>query len=183
MVVDDLSFQHLVDSYYESLYRFALGLTRREADACDLTQQTFYRWATKGGQLRDKSKVKSWLFTTLRREFLAIQRHDVRFPHLEITNVDEEELASPQPSIANKMDGNKLMQALFQIDELYRAPLLLFYLEQHSYREISEILDLPPGTIMSRLSRGKELLRKLMSRNTESSKIVPLDSANAKDAP
>src|SRR5579872_6732082 len=87
--VDDLSFEHLVDSYYESLYRFALSLTRREADACDMTQQTFYRWATKGGQLRDKSKVKSWLFTTLHREFLANRRHEVRFLHTEISGVDE----------------------------------------------------------------------------------------------
>jgi RNA polymerase sigma-70 factor (ECF subfamily) len=175
--VDDLSFEHLVDSYYESLYRFALSLTRREADACDMTQQTFYRWATKGGQLRDKSKVKSWLFTTLHREFLANRRHEVRFPHTEISGVDEAELAPTQPNVTNKMDAETLMQALSQIDELYRAPLVLFYLENHSYREIAEALDLPAGTVMSRLSRGKEMLRAAMSRTVEPGKIVRLDSA------
>jgi len=179
--VDELSFEHLVDSYYESLYRFALSLTRREADACDMTQQTFYRWATKGGQLRDKSKVKSWLFTTLHREFLAGRRHEVRFPHLEISGV-EEELTPTQPSVANKMDGDSLMQALYQIDDLYRAPLVLFYLENHSYREIADTLDLPAGTVMSRLSRGKQMLRQAMSQNVEPGKIVPLDSTKAKGA-
>ncbi|MCU0787292.1 MAG: RNA polymerase sigma factor, partial [Verrucomicrobia bacterium] len=60
----DLEFARLVDQYYGSLYRFALSLTRSEADACDLVQETFYIWARKGGQLRQGSKVKSWLFTT-----------------------------------------------------------------------------------------------------------------------
>src|SRR5580765_4081397 len=58
-------FEGLVERYYRSLYQFAFSLSRSEAEACDLTQQTFYIWATKGSQLRDASKVKSWLFTTL----------------------------------------------------------------------------------------------------------------------
>jgi RNA polymerase sigma-70 factor (ECF subfamily) len=58
--------------YYEPLYQFAFSLARDEADACDLTQQTFCIWAAKGHQLRDASKVKTWLFTTLHREFLGI---------------------------------------------------------------------------------------------------------------
>ena len=60
-----LDFDSLVSLHYASLYRFALSLTRKESDACDLTQQTFYVWASKGHQLEDNSKVKSWLFTTL----------------------------------------------------------------------------------------------------------------------
>ena len=53
----------LVDLYYGPLYRFALSLTRTETDACDLTQETFRIWATKGHQLQDRTRVKSWLFT------------------------------------------------------------------------------------------------------------------------
>jgi RNA polymerase sigma factor (sigma-70 family) len=181
--VDKLSFEQLVDSYYESLYRFALSLTRREADALDITQQTFYRWATKGGQLRNNAKVKSWLFTTLHREFLAIRRHEVRYPHLEISEVEEEKLAPAPSSLANKMDGESLIQALYQIDELYRAPLVLFYLESHSYRDIAEVLDLPAGTVMSRLSRGKELLRQMISRGITSGKIVSFRTANTQGLP
>ena len=177
MVVDKLSFEQLIDSYYESLYRFALSLTRHEADALDITQQTFYRWATKGGQLKNTAKVKSWLFTTLHREFLAIKRQEVRYPHTEISGVEEEKLAATSLSLANKLDGQSVMQALHEIDELYRAPLVLFYLENHSYRDIAEVLDLPAGTVMSRLSRGKELLRQVISRGMAPGKIIPLNAA------
>ena len=71
-------FEGLVARFYEPLYQFAFSLTRSEADACDLTQQTFYVWATKGHQLRDASKAKMWLFTTLHRDFLNRRRHLVR---------------------------------------------------------------------------------------------------------
>src|SRR5207342_1124080 len=63
-------FEMIVGEHYEPLFRFALSLTRSESDARDLTQQTFYVWATKGHQLREISKVKAWLFTTLHRVFL-----------------------------------------------------------------------------------------------------------------
>src|SRR5215467_13019851 len=84
----DLDFENLVACYYGSLYQFAFSLTQAEADACDLTQQTFYIWATKGHQLRDKSKVKSWLFTTLHREFLESRRKLTRFPHCELSELE-----------------------------------------------------------------------------------------------
>jgi RNA polymerase sigma-70 factor (ECF subfamily) len=71
-------FETIVAAYYEPLYQFAFSLTRSESDACDLTQQTFYVWATKGHQLRDASKVKSWLFTTLHRGFLESHRRQAR---------------------------------------------------------------------------------------------------------
>jgi len=157
--MDEPSFENVVNAHYEPLYRFALSLARSEADACDLVQQTFCRWAVKGGQLRDKSKAKSWLFTTLHREFLGQRRHDDRFPKVEISSVDDGEFAA-QPFSESKMDGANVLSALQQLDETYRAPLVLFYLEEHSYRDIAEILEIPIGTVMSRISRGKNLLRK-----------------------
>ena len=70
------AFTQLVDAHYTALYRFALSLARNGADAGDLVQQTFFIWATKGESLRDASKAKSWLFTTLYREFLRGRRRD-----------------------------------------------------------------------------------------------------------
>src|ERR1700757_4667954 len=96
----DSEFENLVSLYYRPLYQFALSLTRTEADACDLTQETFYIWATKGHQLRDGSKVKTWLFTTLHREFLNMRRKVVRFPHYELTEM-EQELPAISPAMAN----------------------------------------------------------------------------------
>ena len=155
----DLSFEELVKAHYEALYRFALSLARAEADACDLVQQTFYRWATKGGQLRDPARVKAWLFTTLHREFLGQRRHADKFPKLEISTVDEARLTAVSAPPEQQLDGTTVMAALQRLDETYRAPLALFYLENNSYREIAEILEVPIGSVMSRISRGKALLR------------------------
>src|ERR1041385_1457539 len=134
-----LDFENLVANYYKPLYQFAFSLTRSEADACDLTQQTFYIWATKGHQLRDGSKVKTWLFTTLHREFLNLRRKVVRFPHFELSEM-EPELPTITPSMVNALDGTRVVELLTQVPEPYHAPLALFYLEDCSYREIADIL-------------------------------------------
>lgn len=162
--MDELSFENVVNEHYESLYRFALSLSHNEADAGDLVQQTFYRWATKGGQLRDRSKAKSWLFTTLHREFLGRRRHEDKFPTTELSTEDGRELVAQTPSPDRQLDGAAVLAALGKMDETYRAPLALFYLEEHPYRDIAEILEIPIGTVMSRISRGKELLRNQISK-------------------
>src|SRR3989449_3904768 len=111
-------FESLVANYYRPLYQFAYSLTQSEADSCDLTQQTFYIWATKGHQLRDASKVKSWLFTTLHREFLEIHRRQSRFPHHELSQVDHE-LPPISPARITQLDGPQVLRALAQIDPIY----------------------------------------------------------------
>jgi len=173
--VAEVDFEKLVEEFYMPLYRFALSLSRNESDAFDFTQQTFYAWAAKGHQLRDTSKVKTWLFTTLYREFLAKKRRDERFVDVEEDVVFAE---PPQisPSVINEIDATIVQEALHRLDERYRAPLTLFYMEEHSYREIAEILSLPLGTVMSRISRGKAELRRQLSdlAAEESRKILPL---------
>src|SRR5688500_20185109 len=86
----ELDFEKLVELHYKSLYRFACSLTRHESEASDLTQQSFYIFAKSGGQIRDKTKVKSWLFTTLHREYLARRRRIVRFPETNFTDAESE---------------------------------------------------------------------------------------------
>lgn len=155
----DKEFEDLVSAHYENLYRFALSLCHRESEAADLTQQTFLRWAQRGFQLRDRSKAKTWLFTTLYREFLGGQRRTTKFPHVEIEDAGFE-LPHLESETVNQMDGQSVLAALNTLDETYRAPLMLFYLKDQSYQEIATILDIPIGTVMSRLSRGKEQLRR-----------------------
>lgn len=171
-------FELIVDQYYPMLYRFALSLSRHEADACDLTQQTFSIWASKGHLLRDASKVKSWLFTTLYREFLSERRRDLRWPRHEISEV-EHELPSAPPESVQSLNGAEVLTALQAIDEIFRAPLVLFYLQEHSYEEIAAILDIPMGTVMSRISRGKQKLQQVVLQLTgeERSKIISIRSA------
>jgi RNA polymerase sigma factor (sigma-70 family) len=158
----DVDFENLVASHYEPLYQFAFSLTRDEAEACDLTQQTFCIWATKGHQLRDVTKVKTWLFTTLHREFLGSRRRQNRFPHVEL-DYAAADLPVVSPATINQLDVGQLLQALDQLDETYRPAIMLFYLEDHSYNEIAEILGIPLGTVKSRLTRGLEKLHHLLT--------------------
>jgi len=158
---DELDFEDLVSRFYAPLYQFAYGLTRAEADASDLTQQTFYIWATKGHQLRDGSKVKTWLFTTLHREFLNLRRKLLRFPHHELEEVDHE-LPATAPDMVTALDAVRAVELLGQVGEPYQAALTLFYMEDCSYREIAGILGVPLGTVQSRISRGVAQLQQLV---------------------
>lgn len=158
-------FEQIVSQHYESLYRFALSLTRMEADACDLTQQTFYLWATKGHQLRDCGKVKSWLFTILHREFLSVRRRAVRFPHFEL-NDQNEELPIISPDVVNTLDAARVLEFLGRVEVTYLAALSLFYLEDYSYKDIAKILEIPLGTVRSRISRGVRQLRQTILEGT-----------------
>jgi RNA polymerase sigma-70 factor (ECF subfamily) len=164
-------FEAIVNQYYEPLYRFAMSLARSESDARDLTQQTFYVWATKGHQLRDCTKVKTWLYTTLHRAFLAVRRRQGRFPHDELEEVADELPTIPAKS-ADQADSSEVLRALAQVHAIYQAPVALFYLEDCSYKEIAAILGLPLGTVKSRIARGLEQLRKILSDGFRDSRVV-----------
>jgi RNA polymerase sigma-70 factor, ECF subfamily len=157
-----VDFEDIVARHYGPLYQFALSLARDESDACDLTQQTFYIWAKKGHQLRDASKVKTWLFTTLHREFLGSRRRQARFPHMELEYAAAE-LPVILPPDVNRLDTAQVLDALARLDEIYRAPVALFYLQDFSYNEIAEILAVPLGTVKSRLTRGLGRLYNLLA--------------------
>jgi RNA polymerase sigma-70 factor (ECF subfamily) len=162
---EDISFEALVGTYYQPLYKFAFSLTKTADDAADLTQQTFLIWAEKGHTLRDPSKAKSWLFTSLYREFLRIYRRGKT-----VAAVDQEILESNHDTglieAARQLEGNEAMEALQGLDPVYREPLTLFYLDNLAYREIAEVLDIPIGTVMSRLARGKRQLKAKLSENS-----------------
>ncbi len=168
----DEAFEHLVRTYHAPLYRFALSMARNEADANDLTQQTFFVWATKGHTLRDAAKVKTWLFTTLYREFLRTRRQQQRTASFEDLPDGEQEPAEAESNVVNRLDAPLIMAALQEIPPLHREPLTLFYLENLSYLEIAGILDVPVGTVMSRLSRAKIQLRGVLARKASEPKII-----------
>jgi RNA polymerase sigma-70 factor, ECF subfamily len=152
----------IVERLYGSLYQFAVGLTRSESDAADLVQQTFLSLSQRWHQIRDFSKIKYWLFTTLRRNFLVKVRHRNRHPEVEfLPNVHDLPAADPEPW--NSLDAGTVRRALFQVDQTYRTALEFFYLSNLSYKEISEALEIPIGTVMSRLSRGKAQLKSILS--------------------
>jgi RNA polymerase sigma-70 factor (ECF subfamily) len=175
-------FTQLVDSHYAALYRFALSLAKNSADAGDLVQQTFFIWATKGHGLREVAKAKSWLFTTLYREFLRGRRRDARATSIEDLPPGEADVAAEEVDRVARMDAAAVVVALQEVDEVFRAPLTLFYLQDLSYQEIAETLEVPIGTVMSRLSRGKAQLRTVLARaeTNASSKVVPFTGTNGR---
>lgn len=175
------AFAQLVDSHYASLYRFALSLARNAADASDLVQQTFFIWGTKGQSLRDMTKAKTWLFTTLYREFLKQRRQGQRSSSIEELPPLERDIADDEIARVQAMDAAEVMAALQAIPDTFRAPLTLFYLEDLSYQEIASTLDVPIGTVMSRLSRGKAHLRQALSssRGSTEIKVVPFPRSSS----
>jgi RNA polymerase sigma-70 factor (ECF subfamily) len=176
--VNEADYEQAVAEYYEPLYAFGYSLAGNEDDAGELTQETYCRLLTKGGQVRDPSKIKSWLFTTLYHVFLGWKNRRARLPHFEISSV-EGELPAIQPEHVDVLRNDALRDALLELEEHYRTPLMLYYLNDHSYEEIAGILDVPVGTVMSRLSRAKGLLReRLVARAIgaeRESKILPLE--------
>jgi RNA polymerase sigma-70 factor (ECF subfamily) len=157
----ELDFERLVQAHHAPLYRFALSLTRNENDAADLVQEAFYLWAAKGHQLVDRTKVKSWLFTTLHREFLARRRRLVRFPHHELGEV-ESELPELPPELPERLDWEVVSACLTRVDDVFQAPVALYYLEDYAYNEIAEILNVPLGTVKSRIARGISQLKRML---------------------
>ncbi|MGB2403280.1 MAG: RNA polymerase sigma factor, partial [Akkermansiaceae bacterium] len=141
-------FEDLINAHYAALYRFAYSMAKNPDTAADLVQQTFCIWAEKGHQLKERSKAKTWLFTTLYREYLAIARRGQRFVD---SSADEIECQLPthHDDNARILDGKRAIALLSKLDETFRAPLTLFYIQQHSYKEIAEILGVPIGTVMS----------------------------------
>jgi RNA polymerase sigma-70 factor (ECF subfamily) len=175
--MQDEVFAQLVDSHYTGLYRYALSLARSASDASDLTQQTFFVWAKKGHTLRDANKAKTWLFTTLYREFLRNKRLGARVTAIEDLPAREQEFPSEAPDPVAPFDAQVVMAALQDVDAIFRAPLTLFYLQELSYREIAGALEIPIGTVMSRLSRGKAELRAALARRSKGGTMIDFPKA------
>jgi len=114
--------------------------------------------------LRDPVKVKTWLFTILHWQFFESRRRLSRFPHHELEAVSNE-LPAISPKTALQLDSAQVLRALARVDEVYQAPVALFYLEDCSYREIAEMLDVPMGTVKSRISRGIAQLQRLLAND------------------
>ena len=151
------SLQALVDAHYVSLYRYAYRLSGTSAEAEDLTQDTFCQAQMKYHQLRDPDKARSWLFSIMRNNYL----HRLRSSKQESTvSLDwMEELPEQSNESLAEIDSDQLQKALNQLPEVYRTPIILYYFEEFSYRDIAEQMDLPIGTVMSRLARARGYLR------------------------
>ena len=138
----------------------AYRLSGSSQDAEDLTQQTFLAAQRKHEQLRDPEKTRAWLTSILRNAFRrTLRKRDFKtFESFEETV--EPESREPEESL---LDTERLQTALNEMPEDYRLAVVLFYLQDLSYKQIAEELEIPIGTVMSRLSRGKQFLREIFA--------------------
>jgi RNA polymerase sigma factor (sigma-70 family) len=157
----EIDLEQCVNEHSAALYRFALSLSGNESDACDLVQDTFLLLTTKGHQVNDPARIKSWLFTTLYRVFTNQRRRLIRFPHRPIDEAEGElpEILAAPP----RVDWETLSRCMVKLDEIFRAPVVLFYLEDYSYAEIAQVLGVPLGTVKSRIARGIASLQTMMA--------------------
>lgn len=154
------SVESLIDEFHVLVYRYAFRLCGNQADAEDLTQQTFLAAQQNLNQLRDPSKARSWLLTICRNRFLKSCRRQQPLA-ISATDIEIEKIpAHAKP--ADEFDREKLQQVIQELPDEYRVVVMMFYFEQLSYREIAEQLDVKLGTVMSRLSRAKARLRSVL---------------------
>ncbi len=174
------SFERFVEEHYQAAYRFAFSLSGNHHDACDIAQQAFYLAQIRAHQLRDAAKRKQWLFTILHREFLRTRRRETAHPQ---TTLEFSEPSLPHITVdhAACLDSQAVLVVLQTLDANFRMPLALFYLDQLSYKEIAATLEVPIGTVMSRLARGKQMLRQRLEekRVEDNGRIIPLRQAHA----
>lgn len=150
----------LIRQHYALVYRYALRLSGQEADAEDVVQQTFLTAQARFDQLRDPARAKAWLCTIARNIYLKRFRREYAVSVLSLESVAEpEQIGAVEPDI----DPEYLQIVLNDLPEEFRTPVVLFYFKEFSYREIAEHVDVPLGTVMSRLARAKACLRRRLS--------------------
>ena len=153
-------------SYVDSLYGTALRLTRRPADAEDLVQDTYLKAFRASTQFERGTNLKAWLFTILHNTFRNMKRHDGRNPiAVDSEAVEQAESAdaggpqfNPEQLLTRATLDADLKAALDDLPDAFRQAVWLRDVEEFSYAEIATMLDIPIGTVMSRISRGRRAL-------------------------
>jgi RNA polymerase sigma-70 factor, ECF subfamily len=147
----------LIDSHYQALYRYAFRLSGSSADAEDLTQETFGKAMSRISQLREPDRARGWLFRILRNAYLRRIRDEKRHRIVPLDSVGD--LPERPSDVPADLDPARLQMALNDLDEAFRTPIILYYFEEFSYKDIADQMELPIGTVMSRLARAKAYLR------------------------
>jgi RNA polymerase sigma-70 factor (ECF subfamily) len=152
--------------HLDALYRVALRLTANAADAEDLVQETMLRAYRSWDRYTPGTNAKGWLLTILRHLFINEYRRKSRHP--ETVDVDtiepfalfqEVQEEDPQGAFFDKIVDDEVLRAVDQLPEAFREAVTLSDVEGLSYEEVAKVLDVPVGTVKSRLYRGRRLLQ------------------------
>ncbi|HMS24256.1 MAG TPA: sigma-70 family RNA polymerase sigma factor [Acidimicrobiia bacterium] len=165
-----------VDPYLDSLYSTALRLTKKPADAQDLVQEALMKAYKAYANFEAGTNLKAWLFRILTNSYINIYRYKKRRPReVDVDDADTMFLyhklrgstaaditQSPEEDFLKTITDTDISEALAELPDQYRQVVLLADVEGLSYAEIAEILEIPPGTVMSRLHRGRKALQKAL---------------------
>ncbi len=184
-MADQARFTDLAMEHMPALYSAALRLTRNPADAEDLVQETYLRAYRGFGGFTEGTNLRAWLYRILTNTYINSYRAARRRP--EVADVEDVEdlylyhrLASPdggpnrsaeEEALASFTD-DEVKAAIESLPEVFRMAVLLADVEGFSYKEIAEITDVPIGTVMSRIHRGRRALQKALHGFAESRGLV-----------
>jgi RNA polymerase sigma-70 factor (ECF subfamily) len=175
-MADQAQFADLAMEYMGSLYSAALRMTRNPADAEDLVQETYLKAYRAFGSFKEGTNLKAWLYRILTNTFINSYRARKRRPEqTELDDVEDLYLyrrlggleavsagRSAEEEVLEHFTETDIKEAVESLPEQFRMAVLLADVEGFSYKEIAEILDVPIGTVMSRLHRGRRALQKAL---------------------
>ena len=195
-MADRTAFASEAMQFAPSLYTTALRMTRNAADAQDLVQETYLKAYRSFATFDEGTNLRAWLFRILTNTFINNYRAKQRRPQeSELKDVDNLFLyhrlpqlsqlsGSAEDQLMDMFPESEVRDALENLPEAFLMPVLLSDVEQFSYKEIAEILDIPIGTVMSRLHRGRKALQEglyeyAMSRHLVSQQSVAVQSQSS----
>lgn len=192
-------FSQQIEKNMDSLYSLALRLTRNNADAEDLVAESITRAWSSIGMLQDKNRFRPWVFRILHNGFInhyrkkSVRPVEVCYDENPGENSNEEISsllitqpneflnwwANPEQEFSNQLLGEDIINAIEKLPEAFRATILLVNVEGLTYDEAAEVLEVPPGTVRSRMKRGRTLLQKLLWEHAKEAGLI--DSSNLRE--
>lgn len=177
-LLDETLFDRWVDEYARELYRFAYRLCGDRPAAEDLVQETFYEVWKHRSPLRCVRKPRAWLFLILRRRYLKLRRMEQRRPWLMPLDSARETAAAKDGGIDRIETTDSLQSALNSMSDMFKLPLLMVFVQRMSCAQAAEQLDLPLGTVLSRIHRAKKQMRDAIREQEERRLSKPCGAAD-----
>ncbi|TMP28175.1 RNA polymerase subunit sigma-24 [Pseudoalteromonas rubra] len=153
------AFETLCEAFYQPSWRFAMKLSGQRACADDICQDVWTSVAKKLGQLKEPSAFRAWVFRAIYRRFISQKQNESRFED------SQPEQAYETPDLDTSLS---ILALIHQLGDDERHCVYLFYLEQMSLRDIANILDVPQGTVKSRLNRARAQLHAMVNEEQAS---------------